>query len=155
MLLSRWTIVPAYLTRSLDSQGTVGLPRLWKLHPFLWIQWNFSDPFQNYFYFNLFARSLINAQAPEIICDSSNSTSSAQVYLNTTAGFSRIVPNIQEWSLSQWLPLLMRTYSVTHGVYNLIRILSKSQVSSFFFLYLLLLLGSAAVLFIWITPKFS
>ena len=117
MLLSRWTIVPEYLTWSRDAQGTVGLPQLWKLHPFLWIQWNFSDPFMNYFYFILFAYSLINVQAPEIVCDSSNSTLSAQVYLNTTASFGRIVPDIQEWSLSQWLPLLMRTHSVTHGVY--------------------------------------
>jgi len=89
----------------------------------------------------------LSYQGPEIVCDSSNSTFSAQVYLNTTASFSRIVPDIQGWSLSQCMPLLMSTSSVTYSVYNLIRAVSKSQVSLPFFLYLLLLLGSAAVLF--------
>lgn len=119
VLLSRWTIVPEYLTRSLGAWDTVGRPQLWKPHPFLWIQWNFSDPFMNNFCFILFAHPLTDVRAAEIFCDSSNSPLSAQVYLNTTTSFGRMVPDIQEWSLSHQLSLLMRTYSVTHSVYNL------------------------------------
>lgn len=97
------------------------------------------------------AHSLVNAQAPEIVCDSSNSTLPAQVYLNTSTAFSGIVPDTQEGGLPQCLPLLMRAYSLTHRADNL-RTLGKSQVFSFF--SYLLLLGSAAVLFTRITPKF-
>lgn len=101
--------------------------------------------FYELFHFIFSAHSLVSAQAAEIVCDSSNSTLSAQVYLNTAAAFSGIVPGTQEGGLPQCLPLLMRTYSLTHGVYNLRRTLSKFQVFSFF--SYLLLLGSAAVLF--------
>lgn len=131
----------------------VGVPQLQKLHPFLWTPWNFSDSFMNYFSFILFACSFINAKAPEIVCASSQSTLSAQDCLNTAANFARTVLNRQEWTLSQWLLLLMRTYSLTHSVYNLIRTMGKFQISSSF-LYLLLLLGASAGLFTWITPKF-
>lgn len=149
MLLSRWTRVFNMATGCTRHSGSPSVVETASL------SLNSMEFFMNHFYFILFAHSLISVQAPEIVCDSSNSTLSAQVYLNTTASFGRIVPDIQEWSLSQWLPLLMRTYSLTHSVCNLVRTVGKSQVSSSFFLYLLLLLGSAAVLFTWITPKFS
>lgn len=54
----------------------------------------FYELFHFIFFFS--AYSLVSAQAPEIVCDSSNSTLPAQVYLNTSATFSGIVPDTQE-----------------------------------------------------------